>query len=138
MFATLCSCCFSRVVLLVYARRRTCNKCFMQAYFGYNPFSDKNKIPGLLRKCLSFLYEPHTNMLVLFLLTAVNLETMWCIHVCHRCHVDVFLQVTVLFQVDFFVPPCLSTPTLKCVFSKFWPLGFNPHLVLEPSSCNRN
>jgi hypothetical protein len=75
----------------------------MQACFGYNPFSDKNKIPGLLRKCLSFLYEPHTNMLVLFLLTAVNLETMWCIHVCHRCHVDVFLQVTVLFQVDFFV-----------------------------------
>ena len=37
-----------------------------------------------------------------------------------------------------FVPPCLSTPTLNCVFSKFWPLGFNPHLVLEPSSCNRN
>ena len=37
-----------------------------------------------------------------------------------------------------FVPPCLSTPTLNCVFSKFWPLGFNPHLVLEPSSCNRS
>ena len=53
-------------------------------------------------------------MSVLFLLTAVNLETMWCIHVCHRCHVDVFLQVTgailaqvtVLFQVDFLWNGC--------------------------------
>ena len=73
----------------------------MHACFGYNPISDKNKYLVYYRKCLSFLYESHTNMSVPILLTAVNLETKWCIHEFHRCHVDVFLQVTVLFQVDF-------------------------------------
>ena len=48
-------------------------------------------IPGMLRNCFCFsVWMPCKHVSAVFLSTAVNLETIWSIHVCHRCHVMFF------------------------------------------------
>ena len=89
MFVYLFLCCPSRVALFAYACRRTTTM-FMRALLGWILYVTKTKYLVCCRLVLSQLYECHINMSVLSFSTAVNLETIQSIHVCHWCHVDVF------------------------------------------------